>query len=39
MTNLIKSYYFFVNDVNTEKATALKLINYREMIQDTLKFI
>ena len=39
MMNLIKSYHFFVNDVNAEKATALQLINYREMTQDTLTFI
>ena len=30
---------FFVNDVNAEKATALQLINYRDVTQDTLKFI
>ena len=30
---------FFVNNVNAEKATGLQLINYREMTQDTLKFI
>ena len=39
MTNLIKSYHFFVNDVNAEKATVFQLINYRGMTQDTLKFI
>ena len=30
---------FFVNDVNSERATALQLINYRQITQDTLKFI
>ena len=30
---------FFVNDVNADKATTLQLINYRDVAQDTLKFI
>ena len=30
---------FFVNNVNAEKAAALQLINYRDLTQDTLKFI
>ena len=39
MMNLKKILSFFVNDVNAEKATALQLKNYREVTQDTLKFI
>ena len=34
-----KILLLFINDVNAEKATALQLINYGDMTQDTLKFI